>query len=114
MRNRYDRINEYRVMWVIVMYDLPMVTEREKRNYTVFRKKMLRDGFLRFQFSMYLRHCSSSENADVHVKRVRSFLPPEGHIGVISITDKQFGMMEVFHGKVRTKAPTASRQLEMF
>jgi CRISPR-associated protein Cas2 len=114
MRPLHERINEYRIMWVIVMYDLPMVTELEKKNYAVFRKKMLRDGFRKFQFSMYLRHCPSRENADVHVKRVKSFLPPEGHIGVISITDRQFGMMEVFHGRSRVKSAQPVSQLEMF
>jgi len=101
-------------MWVIVMYDLPMVTLKEKKAYAVFRKKMLNDGFERFQFSMYLRHCSSRENADVHVKRVKGILPPKGHVGIIAITDKQFGMMEIFHGRKLAKAPATSQQLELF
>jgi CRISPR-associated protein Cas2 len=114
MKNHYERINAYRIMWVIVMYDLPMVTPREKKNYAVFRKKMLNDGFDRFQFSMYLRHCPSRENAEVHIKRVKSFLPPEGHIGIIAITDKQFAMMEIFMGRKLTQGPSLVQQLELF
>ena len=52
-----------------------------------------------FQFSIYVRHCASSENADVHIKRVKSFLPEYGKVGIMCITDKQFGNIELFYGK---------------
>ena len=74
----------------------------------------LSHGFQMFQFSMYLRHCPSSENAEVHVKRVKRLLPPNGHVGIITITDKQFGMMEIFRGKEPEKTPAGAQQLEMF
>jgi CRISPR-associated protein Cas2 len=109
-----DRLNAYRIMWVIVMFDLPTETKADKKNYTKFRKNMLADGFQMFQFSMYLRHCPSRENAEVHVNRTKKNLPPYGHIGILVITDKQFGMMEIFRGKEITKAPTGAQQLELF
>ena len=84
-------------MWILVMFDLPTETKADRKNYSKFRKMMLADGFQMFQFSMYIRHCPSRENADVHQKRVRKILPPKGHVGIMTITDKQFGMMEVFH-----------------
>ena len=77
------RLNEYRIMWVMVLFDLPTETKKEKKAYSDFRKKMLKDGFAMFQFSIYLRHCPSRENADVHIKRVKAFLPPKGHVGII-------------------------------
>ena len=96
------------------MFDLPTETKKDRKNYTIFRKKMLSDGFQMFQFSMYIRHCPSRENADVHTKRVRHCLPPKGNIGIMTITDKQFGMMEVFHGKEPSILPPTTQQLEMF
>jgi len=61
-----------------------------------------------FQFSMYLRHSSSSENAEVHKKRVKKSLPSEGKVGILQITDKQFGQMERFYGKkAQDKPPTS-------
>lgn len=101
-------------MWVVVMYDLPTDTKADRKNAAKFRKDMLKDGFQMFQFSMYLRHCPSSENAEVHVKRVKKLLPPRGHVGIITITDKQFGMMEIFRGKEPEKTPSGAQQLEMF
>ena len=109
-----SRLNAYRIMWIMVLFDLPTETKADRKRYTEFRKKMLQDGFTMFQFSIYLRHCSSMQNADVHVKRVKKLLPPRGHVGIMTITDKQFGMMEVFNGKSLAEPATISQQLEMF
>jgi len=48
------------------------------------------------QYSVYIRHCASSENANVHFERIKSALPPDGEVRIIQITDKQFEKMEVF------------------
>jgi CRISPR-associated protein Cas2 len=101
-------------MWVLVHFDLPTDTKKDRKNYSVFRKKIMGDGFSMFQFSMYIRHCSSKENAEVHIKRVKSILPPKGHIGIMCITDKQFGMMEIYRGRELVDAPETSQQLELF
>ncbi|MGI6218333.1 MAG: CRISPR-associated endonuclease Cas2 [Bacteroidaceae bacterium] len=109
-----DRFSEYRIMWVLVLFDLPTETKKEKKAYTDFRKKLQRDGFTMFQFSIYIRHCTSSENAAVHIKRVKSFLPETGHVGIICITDKQFGQIELFYGKKPQEPDTPGQQLELF
>ena len=83
-----DRFSEYRVMWVLVLFDLPTETKKDKKAYADFRKNLQRDGFTMFQFSIYVRHCASSENAAVHIKRVKSFLPEFGQVGIMCITDK--------------------------
>jgi len=101
-------------MWVFVMFDLPTETKQERKVASKFRKDMLADGFQMFQFSLYLRHCPSRENADVHVKRVKKLLPEKGHVGILVITDKQFGMMEIFVGAKPTTGNPGAQQLEMF
>lgn len=110
----FDRLNAYRIMWVMILFDLPTETKKDRRYYADFRKKILADGFQMFQFSMYIRHCSSKENAEVHQKRVKSILPPKGHVGILTITDKQFGMMEIFRGTTLIDLPDTSQQLELF
>jgi len=112
--NKNDRLNQYRVMWVMVLFDLPTETKKDRRNASLFRKRLIKDGFSMFQFSIYLRHCSSRENADVHIKRVKLSLPPLGHVGVMTITDKQFGMMELFYGVKEVDKPGMTQQLELF
>ena len=110
-----DRFSQYRVMWVMVFFDLPTDTKKERKAAADFRKRLIQDGFIMFQFSIYMRHCPSSENAAVHVKRVKLQLPPYGQVGVLSITDKQFGSMELFFAKKAQELPSgAGVQLELF
>ena len=110
----YNRLNAYRIMWVLVFYDLPTETRLERKIAAAFRKKIMNDGFAMFQFSLYLRHCASMENAEVHVKRVKKILPEKGKIGIMTITDKQFGNMEIFHGKKIADPIDIPQQLELF
>lgn len=109
-----ERFSEYRIMWVLVFFDLSTETKKEKKAHADFRKKLMNDGFTMFQFSIYLRHCASRENADVHIKRVKDVLPSLGNIGILCITDKQFGQMELFQGRKEKPVATPFRQLEFF
>ena len=109
-----SRYNAYRIMWVLVFFDLPTDTKKERQQASLFRKRLLKDGFTMFQFSIYLRHCASRENAQVHIKRVKSILPPLGHVAVLNITDKQFGMIELFYGRKAAERPDTPQQLELF
>ena len=101
-------------MWILVMFDLPTGTKQARRDYALFRKSLLTDGFMRLQYSVYIRHCPSRESADVHISRVQANLPPDGDVRIITITDKQFGRMLRFFGKKRKKTEDAPRQLELF
>lgn len=113
--SNYDRLNAYRVMWVLVFFDLPTETKKDRKRYTEFRKQLLLNGFSMFQFSIYMRNCASKENAEVHVNRVKKNLPEFGHIGILRITDKQFGDIELYHGKkLVEKKPDLPQQLQMF
>jgi len=101
-------------MWVLVFFDLPTETKKERKEHALFRKSLMKDGFTMFQFSIYLRHCASRENADVHIKRVKRLLPEKGHVGIMCITDKQFGAMELFYCKKEAEVATPCQQLELF
>ena len=109
-----DRFSEYRVMWILVLFDLPTETKKDKKAYALFRKNLQRDGFTMFQFSIYVRHCASQENAAVHIKRVKSFLPEYGNVGIICITDKQFANIELFYGKKPLPPEAPGQLLELF
>jgi len=84
-------LNAYRIMWLFVFFDLPTETKKDRRNASLFRKDLLKDGFSMMQFSVYIRHCASGESADVHEKRIEIRLPPLGKVSILRITDKQFG-----------------------
>jgi CRISPR-associated protein Cas2 len=101
-------------MWVLAMFDLPVDTKKARRAYTQFRKLLLRDGFTKMQFSVYVRHCASEESAVVHATRVEKHVPPDGEVRLLTITDKQFERMRVFWGKMRKPPEPAPCQLELF
>jgi CRISPR-associated protein Cas2 len=109
-----SRFNAYRNMWVMVLFDLPTETKAERRKAAEFRKNLIKDGFNMFQFSIYIRFCPSQENAEVHILRVKKILPSKGMVGMISITDKQFGRMEIFHGAKKDPPKDLPQQLELF
>ena len=109
-----ERLNAYRVMWTLVMYDLPTETKKERKAAARFRKELMQDGFSMFQFSMYVRHSASSENAEVHKRRVKGLLPEHGKVGILQITDKQFGQIELFYGSKAQALPDVPQQLELF
>ena len=108
------RISEYRVMWVLVFFDLPTDTKKERKAAAKFRKDLISDGFTMFQFSIYIRNCPSMENAQVHTRRVKGFMPDYGKVGIICITEKQFDNMELVIGKKNSELPSVEQQLELF
>ncbi len=101
-------------MWVIAMFDLPTETPKARKAYARFRKELLKDGFTMMQYSVYIRHCASIENAKVHAARMGSCVPSEGEVRFLTITDKQFGRIEIYVGKTRKSPPNPPAQLEFF
>ncbi len=102
-------------MWLFVFFDLPVITQKERKVATSFRKNLMKDGFVMMQYSVYIRHCASYESQSVHIKRVKSFIPETGMVSVLSVTDKQYGNIKNFWGKdKRKKVHTEPLQLEFF
>jgi len=110
----FVRLNAYHVMWLFVMFDLPTVTKKEKSVAARFRKDLEKDGFTMYQYSVYIRYCASLESAQVHIKRVRSLIPPKGMVSILTVTDKQFGNIINIWGEIQKKAPQNPLQLEFF
>ena len=110
----YERLNAYSIMWVMVLYDLPTDGRECLKDANTFRKRLIDDGFTLFQFSMYIRHCPSKENAEVHINRVKNWLPKYGKVAIMCITDKQFEKMEIFYSRKQESLPSTWQQLELF
>lgn len=110
----FERISSFNVMWILVFFDLPTETKKERKAALDFRNQLLKDGFGMFQLSIYVRHCMSRENMDVHINRVKNFLPDRGFVAILTITDKQFETMELFECAKPKPNSSPSQQLEMF
>ena len=101
-------------MWVLALFDLPVMTPKDRRSYSQFRRLLLDDGFMMLQFSVYARYCVGDENAESFRARIRRAIPDEGHVRILSVTDRQFGKMEIFHGKNACPVESEPDQLLLF
>ena len=96
------------------MFDLPVDTRKARRQYVQFRKALLKEGFSMLQYSVYARYFGSEDASKAHRKTIRTVLPPEGEVRLMTVTDKQFGRMEVFYGKKRKPTEKPPDQLMLF
>ncbi|WP_459558580.1 CRISPR-associated endonuclease Cas2 [Lacunimicrobium album] len=101
-------------MWLMAMFDLPVKSKTDRKNYARFRNVLLDEGFDMMQLSVYARFCDSEQTADSFKNRIEKKLPPGGQVRLLAITDKQFGKMEIFHGKKKASAQSKPSQLQLF
>lgn len=102
-RKKPDAPTAYSVMWVVVMFDLPVGGKAEMRRAARFRNSLLELGFTRKQFSVYLRHCASMEKAQRIAAQVGRCLVENGSVSVMFITDRQYGMTRNYFGSVKKR-----------
>lgn len=102
-------------MRLLVFFDLPVITKREKREYRRFRMFLLNEGYDMLQFSVYSRICNGHEAADKHLARLKRNLPPQGSIRALIVTEKQYSKMQLLLGEPTPKEKTlTSTQLTLF
>lgn len=90
--SRYDRLK------IICLFDLPTDTNDEKRDYRIFRKALLKNGFVMVQFSVYMRTCPNREFAKKFLPKLRQQAPSSGNIRLLTVTEKQYNDMELIIG----------------
>lgn len=101
-------------MWLMVMFDLPVVLKKERKEATDFRNALLDMGFEMTQFSVYLRFCTSQTQIDSYSLRVKNALPPGGKVSVLQMTDKQLERMQTYQGKRAQSSKKAPDQFVLF
>lgn len=104
----------YRLMWVMVMFDLPVVDRDERRAATNFRNALLDLGFEMAQFSVYMRFCSSQTQIETYGKRVEAALPEGGKVNILQFTDKQYERILTFRGRAKQPPKKAPDQFALF
>lgn len=94
-------LNGYRLMWIMVMFDLPVVSQRERRIATKFRNFLEKEGFGMCQFSVYARYCGPREKTERIYKAVEAEVPENGKVNILLFTDKQFGKIVIIENRKR-------------
>ena len=107
-------LSGYRLMWMMVLFDLPVLTEQERRDANKFRNFLLDQGFDRCQLSVYLRFCAGKEQAQAYTKRVQESLPESGNVQIIYFTDKQYENIVSFNERKRGPANKNPEQFTLF
>lgn len=107
-------LSGYRPVWLFALFDLPVKTQADRRDYVRFRNLLLDQGFCMLQYSVYARYCPSEEASTTHRRHIQAALPSDGQIRLLGVTDRQFEKMEVFFGKKRHNAEEPPAQLMLF
>ena len=83
---------------MLVFFDLPVVTAKEKKDATKFRKFLLKDGYNMVQWSVYSRICNGMDAVAMHKQRLKQNLPLKGSVRALVLTEKQYESMEIMLG----------------
>lgn len=102
---------EVRILWVFVLFDLPVGTKKERNAATRFRNFLKDDGYMMLQFSVYARVCRGEEAVDKHLQRVTKNLPSKGSVRALQVTDKQYARMKLLLGEAGKNEKAAPRQM---
>lgn len=87
-------------MRIVVFFDLPVKTKKQRRVATSFRNFLLKDGYHMIQFSVYARVCNGNDDVEKHKKRMNLNLPDNGSVRLLVITEKQYESIEILVGSL--------------
>ena len=107
-------LSGYKGMWLFVLFDLPVKSKKERRAYSTFRKKLIREGFTQMQFSVYARYFDSADSSNREAHIIQNFLPSNGQVRILAVTDAQYGKMKIFHGKKQGQTEKPPDQFLLF
>lgn len=89
----------YKYMRLLVFFDLPMITDKQRREYTAFHKYLIRNGFIMMQKSVYSKLVLNNVTSAAVRQRIRNNLPSGGVVELLEITENQFSRIEYLVGE---------------
>jgi CRISPR-associated protein Cas2 len=107
-------LSGYRIVWLFVLFDLPVGTKPQRHAATRFRHSLRDLGFEMSQFSVYLKYCASKEQSSAVARQVERSIPVSGKVHMIQITDKQYESILTYKGTKREPGPKNPDQLALF
>ena len=88
-------------MRLIVFFDIPTKTKKDRRCAYSFRKFLLNDGYCMLQYSVYVRVCNGMDAVREHEGRLNENLPETGSVRMLVLTDKQYSSMKILVGTTK-------------
>lgn len=98
-------------MRIIIMFDLPVLTAKQRKEYTDFRKFLLKNGFMMMQESIYCKLMQNAVAGDTIIENIKRNKPSEGLVQVLKITEKQYSKIEYIVGKNESEVIDSDERL---
>ena len=89
-------------MRILVFFDLPTNTVKERKTYTKFRKFLINEGFIMMQESVYVKLALNNSITNSEKEKIIKNKPEKGIVQILIITEKQFNGMEYIAGEKKT------------
>lgn len=88
----------YRFMRLLVFFDLPVVTKKQRKVYSDFRRYLIKNGYMMIQYSIYAKIFNNRDALNNHVNTLNKNVPQEGHLRLMMVTEKQYANMVIIIG----------------
>jgi len=85
-------------MRILIFFDLPMETPKNRHDYTVFHKFLIKNGFIMMQKSVYSRLIVNNVVSHAVKDKIKKNLPPEGVVELLEVTENQFSRIDYLVG----------------
>lgn len=88
-----------RFMRILVFFDLPVTSKKDRKAYADFRKFLIKEGFIMIQYSVYAKTTRNHDDAKKHYAVIKSHVPPRGAVRAMIVTEKQYASIEILAGE---------------
>ncbi len=110
-------MSAYSFMWLMIMFDMPTESKKDRKKYRWFRDKLIKEGYIMMQYSIYIKTFHSVEATKYGKEKIKNFIKYnilKGSIRIMMFTDKQFSNMDIIVGTKKESEKRAPKQLTLF
>ncbi|MFI3257785.1 MAG: CRISPR-associated endonuclease Cas2 [Spirochaetales bacterium] len=112
--NKFPLMSKYELMWMMVLFDLPVVETQERKDATAFRNFLLDCGFSMVQYSIYIKILSGTDACDKYYNLIEKSLPKKGKVDILTITDRQYENIKSYCSRDKIQKKNQSQQYLLF
>ena len=98
-------------MRVMVFFDLPVTTLENKRDYRMFRRYLIKQGFMMPQEAVYCKLVLNASMASVVSANIHKNAPEDGLIQILVVTEKQYAKMDLVIGNIKSEVLNTDERL---
>lgn len=109
-----SHLSAYQHLWIMVLFDLPVMTPEDRKAYADFRNFLLDQSFQMAQYSVYVRHTTGRAQIEPIIRKIEMAMPPEGRVDILQFTDRQYSDIVSLRGARKKFNPQNPTQLALF